>query len=115
MQTIVYGRPARQAFDGCDFASRHLSRRDQASAHGFPVEQHGAGATVPGIATDLRPRQAQVLPQHAGETAASGYAHIHTAAIDGKRNELRFDRRCWSLRRHVRFSPRKLAVLAGPA
>ena len=115
LQTISYGRPAREAFHGCDFASRHLAGRNQASTDGFPIEQHGASATVPGITTDFRSRQAQVFPQHARETAASGYLHIHTAPIDGKIDELRLHRRCWSLRRHVRFSPRKLSALAGPA
>ena len=64
-----------EPLDGHDIAAFDLPQRHQAGADLLALQQHGAGAAIPGIAADLGAGQAQILAQRLGE--APGGRGLH--------------------------------------
>ena len=60
----AHGAVGGQPFDGRDRTALHLRQRGHAGADSLPVDQHGAGAAVPGVTADLGTLQLQFLAQH---------------------------------------------------
>ena len=56
------------SLDGDDLLASCLHRRVDAASHGLPVDQHRAGAAIPGLTADLGARQTELLPQYLGQT-----------------------------------------------
>ena len=77
----------RQALDRLHFPAGRPYRRRQAGANGRAVDQYRAGATIPGIAADLRAPQSQLLAQHLAEPAAGRRCQRNRPAVhdDGHR------------------------------
>ena len=56
-----------EAFDRPDFSAVRLHREHGARLHRFPIQQDRAGAAVRRVTADVRPGQAEVLPEEMNE------------------------------------------------
>ena len=79
-QGVLPGQP----LDGDHVAPGRARQRRQAGADRLPVEQHGAGAAVAGIAADLGAGQPQLAAQHLREPPARCGIDPREAAVDGQ-------------------------------
>src|SRR5438067_4366233 len=72
-----------EALDGSDLMSVGLHGEEGARLHRLPLEQHGAGAAVGGVAADMRSGHAQVLAQEVDEEQARLDLRLLGVAVDG--------------------------------
>ena len=71
----------REAFDGRDLAAVGAKRGNQATVHGFAVQEHAAGAAIAGIAALLHPVMPE-LPQEGAQALAGARRHRIRNAVD---------------------------------
>src|SRR3954466_1190040 len=60
----------RQALDGGELRALRLHGEQVATLHRLAIEEHGAGAALRGVASDVRSREAQVLSQEVDKESA---------------------------------------------
>ena len=74
---------AGHGLDGRHLPPVRLDREQRARLHGPPVEEHGAGSAGRGVASDVRPGEAQRLSQVVDEQLSRLHVVLVTRAIDG--------------------------------
>ena len=73
-----------QAFDGYHGFALHQLDLRQARAHGVLIDHHGAGTAVALTASELRPRQAEVRPQHPQQPAVAVHIEGNGLVVKGE-------------------------------
>ena len=76
----------REPLDGADRATLGLAHGHEARTRLPPVQQHRAGATIAGIAADLRAGEGQILAQHLGQPPRRIAGNAHRHAVYGEGN-----------------------------
>jgi len=71
-----------QALDRVHRCSVRLNGQDRARLHGAAVEVHGARAALGRVATDMRARDAEVIPQEVHEQLPGLYLSLPPRAVD---------------------------------
>jgi hypothetical protein len=76
----------RQPFDRGDVVRLGAKRRDHAGVHGLAVDQHRAGAAIPGVAAYFNARQAAFLAQRVTEAFDRRSGNARRLAIEAERD-----------------------------
>ena len=77
-------RAVGQPLDSADLGTRRLRHRHEAGAGGLPVDQHGAGAAVAGVAAHLGAGQAEPVAQHRRQPRHRRRLDGDVGAVDAK-------------------------------
>ncbi len=75
---------AGERLDGRHGRPVDLHGEQAAAAHRDAVEEHGAGAADPVLASDVRPGQAEPVPEEVGQQQSRLHELPHGAAVDGQ-------------------------------
>jgi hypothetical protein len=67
LQRVQFGFARRQSFDRFQLCAVRLHGKHETRADRFAIQQHRAGAANAVLATDVRPRQAQIVPDEVGQ------------------------------------------------
>jgi hypothetical protein len=75
-----------QAFDGDDPASVDSSHWHHARLDDPPIQEHGAGTAIAGIAANFGSCEAKTVAQYLGEASQRRPLHLYYGSVDLERN-----------------------------